>query len=847
VASRSWATAFAWIVGLVHLVFFIRYALLIPFLLVLIAILGRLDRSSPILGNVLLVDDKWQLFNLTWIALVAVALSFVQARVALLNAKLRFRDCPQWAVDRTTISAAWLVGWLVAWLFAGLCLPVVCGWATLHAQGKSAQLSFGEVVWGIAAGITFATLLMLFASVLAKLTQSKKGVVAELVPTDLLLRRWSGLTWPGGVDQKLARALANCPGYAEAIVDDNGSGTQSYRLRPGHDHLVNTVLLSLLGYLLVFWLVDEPDLAPFPALFYLVQVLIILGAIITGVSFFLDRYRLPVPIVLLVAWVLLGQISHNDHFFAMFEDKGATPPLKLVDLVGKWEGKKTLQLPLGKDKKRTLVVVSAAGGGIQAAAWTTKVLTGLHERYGVPFTRSVRLISAVSGGSVGTMFYLANYSELADAANQGAANDAIDRINKQAQASSLETSAWGLAFYDLFPALVPMRRYWPGPLHDRGSALEELWSRRMNRDPKDFTVRALAKDISNGLPVPIFNCTNGSTGARFLWSPINLIERTSGRFCDPEDLVGAYPEWDLSVVTAARLSATFSYVSPICRPINSDADYPLVPFADGGYADNEGILTVVQLLTTLLSHYGDGSTSPPFDRILIIRILPFATAEPLPRTRFDERDVELHSEIASTAWRRALIGPLDLLAHVRESSQSERGEFETVQFQAPSLAQVANWNEWIKELNPDNTGADKAKSYPKSFFDVYSKVHDLSQTLKTGHDDSKSRSAKNGAKRTHPPIQIASVKFVFPLAKSPTDRLLKHQKTAGEWDDYFTPMSWKLSPRQKEAIEYAWERIEQDDDATGSPFNDEIFVGDNGGDSSVLHLDDIFESVKANP
>ena len=54
-----------------------------------------------------------------------------------------------------------------------------------------------------------------------------------------------------------------------------------------------------------------------------------------------------------------------------------------------------------------LVVVTAAGGGIQAAAWTAQVLAGLDRIYGPDFTRSVGLVSGVSGGSVGTMYYMA--------------------------------------------------------------------------------------------------------------------------------------------------------------------------------------------------------------------------------------------------------------------------------------------------------------------------------------------------------------------------------------------------------------------------------------------------------
>jgi hypothetical protein len=54
--------------------------------------------------------------------------------------------------------------------------------------------------------------------------------------------------------------------------------------------------------------------------------------------------------------------------------------------------------------------VAAAGGGIQAAAWTARVLTGLEEicaekRPG-RFVQSLKLLSGVSGGSVGIMYFV---------------------------------------------------------------------------------------------------------------------------------------------------------------------------------------------------------------------------------------------------------------------------------------------------------------------------------------------------------------------------------------------------------------------------------------------------------
>ena len=183
-----------------------------------------------------------------------------------------------------------------------------------------------------------------------------------------------------------------------------------------------------------------------------------------------------------------------------------------------------------------------------------------------------------------------------------------------------------------------------------------------------------------------------------------------------------------------------------------------------------------------------------------------------------------------------------MLNHVRESSQSERGDFETVQFQAPSFADVLNWKEWTKELGKEKSTAG-AQNYPKFFVDTYSLVHDLSQALKTGQAAFPDRSLR----KSSPPIQIASVRFVFSLpesaALSRTHRLLK-DKRPGEWDDYFTPLSWKLSPRQIQAIDHAWDCLEGVE-GTASPFNHPIFIDDEN--KPEVTLDEIFRHDHKKP
>ena len=289
--------------------------------------------------------------------------------------------------------------------------------------------------------------------------------------------------------------------------------------------VVLNALSGAFGYTAVYFVVRPTDVSV-PVLFYVIMILIISGVLLTAASFCLDLYRLPVPIVLLTAGVLLSLASRNDHYFKM-QRRGATSPdpPTLYDVVRGWQPSEDttnlLALPRGKDGKRTLVVVAAAGGGIQATAWTAKVMTELHRRFGVPFTRSVRLTSGVSGGSVGLMYYLDRYPELVGAKSPEDNSAAIAAINDNARASSLEATAWGIAFYDLVPTILPVRQGVAGLAAQTAVLCSRISGppRLAHHDPSTYTVRRMLTIFEQtAAPIAIFNSTNGSTGTRFLWS-----------------------------------------------------------------------------------------------------------------------------------------------------------------------------------------------------------------------------------------------------------------------------------------------------------------------------------------
>ena len=109
--------------------------------------------------------------------------------------------------------------------------------------------------------------------------------------------------------------------------------------------------------------------------------------------------RMPV-LVVPVMLLLVSFVFPTDHFFST-RPRPLTPPstarrAEPADLVLHLDGCR-------------LTAVAASGGGIRAAGWTAQVLTGLHRE--VPdFTRSLRLISAVSGGSVGAMYFVGAFN-----------------------------------------------------------------------------------------------------------------------------------------------------------------------------------------------------------------------------------------------------------------------------------------------------------------------------------------------------------------------------------------------------------------------------------------------------
>ena len=415
----------------------------------------------------------------------------------------------------------------------------------------------------------------------------------------------------------------------------------------GHYVALWSFLLCFLVYLAIgigkfIYVGGQPKV---PTLADLLVFMMILCWGLSAITFILDRFRVPILLPFLIVAIATSNFSSTDHYFRTFPAKEAAdlPPAEVIR---------------GGKPGTPVIVAAASGGGIKAAAWTARVLTGLEEDTRVAFPAnprifgdSVRLISAVSGGSVGTMYFVSEYDSNGGGLPQNSAD--LDEAVKHAEVSSLDDIAWGLVYPDFLRAFLPVFKYL-----DRGLALQAALTRELpNRGGYLSSPLSEWREgvLKGWRPAVVFNATVVESGQRLLLGTTDLKQapgRTSlrdARFFP--QLTGR----DITLVTAARLSATFPYVSPAARP---DISGPQIHVVDGGYTDNYGMATLIAWLDEALSAPGN-----PAHRVLIIEIRASPPASEVPALHW-------------RGWPFQSYAPISAMLDVRDTGQLSRNEEE---------------------------------------------------------------------------------------------------------------------------------------------------------------------------
>ena len=411
---------------------------------------------------------------------------------------------------------------------------------------------------------------------------------------------------------------------------------------------------------------------------YCLVLITLLCWFLSGITFYADRFRVPSIILLLLILIF----SREDHTYLVqrHEDPAAVPPTPH-------------SIIQSRNGDPYIIFVAANGGGIQSAAWTAEVLTRIDEQCREIDPRAngcsnaIALISGVSGGSVGTMYFVDGYGPTSD-------RRAMNKIVRRSAAmSSLAYVGGGLVFNDALRN-VPVISWIFDYGMDRGKQLEQGWitnrhkaeceylsSNRPNCTAPDFAVPThLAQTMSqwgtdiasDRRPAVIYNATMVESGKRLLFS--------SARFENKPDDNADWTTFnqlfddssDVGVVEAVRLSASFPFVTPAAaRPGGEGPQNDHV--VDGGYFDNYGLMSVRDFVANSLSE-------DPFDKekkpkVIVIQIY----GDEVVRNTTGDPDPEKARELNQTrfgffSWYQQAFAPLNTMLNVRQTSQYTRNE-----------------------------------------------------------------------------------------------------------------------------------------------------------------------------
>lgn len=650
-----------------RLIQWLTYAYLIRFPLLMVAALAGIPYAAFFTGARSLLEN---LFDLSPPAVVLVTLT---ALLAAWGVMVTARLTLTYSGERFGVAQARIgpLDWRHILLFGLLAAPITAGvvYETIQLWDYTPTATNLLKIAALAPGIIIAFLLLWVADLAQRRINSpatNRKAPAMLMPSKRLLtgkiiRRLSE-SGPVIAPGWLARRMMNIPHFSgRGYIDYEADPQDRFPLLPGHGGAL-ALWLTFAAVYAALGVITSPWLTPLraPSLAGVLLLLTMLNWGLSGVAFFLDRYRVPVLISIMILMGLLSIAFPRADSFYFIYPKGAGAEVRPQNLLAPRRGAK-------------VILVAANGGGIQAAAWSARVLTGIEagcrvggDGSGRSFARSVRLISAVSGGSVGAMYFANAYGKYG--AKEGELPDSypLERIVVLAARSSLDGVAWGLVYPDFLRMLAPFLSEVPFIWKtDRGCALEREWQREVDLEAKLGEWR---RDTAMGKrPGVIFNATVVDDGHPLLFS---TVERDQGLGM-AKTFDGLYAGYDTPVTSAVRLSATFPYVTPAARAHRedksdrSDAEYHVV---DGGYYDNYGMASLVEWLDNELEKLEKSAVNVTELMVIRIHSMPIAIAPD-------------QSPQSGRGFFFQMGAPVVALDNVRGAGQLSRGkvEFELLQ------------------------------------------------------------------------------------------------------------------------------------------------------------------------
>lgn len=296
-------------------------------------------------------------------------------------------------------------------------------------------------------------------------------------------------------------------------------------------------------------------------------------------------------IVIILAWVLIATVVREVRYDGQV-------PVEIIqsDKVRqnvesnytKWISQK-IDNGLVDESKNTIYIIVSEGGGIRSAFWTAGILNKLDLLF-PNLIKKTYAFSGVSGGSVGEMFYCAlKKDEIVSGIKH------TSKWNNVLGQDYLANSLLGLM------SRVPVQQIMWKPFQylDIGLTLENDWHQKyyneINTNTLKQSINRLYEDSTQFLiPNIFFNSTHVESGKKAIISNLELGELFSNDI-DLIDTIGN----QISLKTAGLLSARFPGISPPALIQNRTGEN-WGKIVDGGYYDNSGLLTAIDIVRLIL-------------------------------------------------------------------------------------------------------------------------------------------------------------------------------------------------------------------------------------------------------
>lgn len=295
--------------------------------------------------------------------------------------------------------------------------------------------------------------------------------------------------------------------------------------------------------------------------------------------------------LLLFIWIIGCTYVNSDHPVRIANTNNIPTQLSIPTHFEKW----VIDLKAtNKNDTIPLLFIAAEGGALRTGAFTALLLSKLQDSF-PEFKQRVYAYSTVSGGGLGAHFFN-SINQLSPSLKKGE----NARVSRLFFASDFLSAVIGkLVFGEILQWLIPVYI----PLFDRAITLEKLWEKSwQSATNKELSYNVFAKSITqnqHNVPEPAYfiNTVESETGMPCIWS--NVILDSSFPFSEDRNLQKRFPV-QLRYSTAINLSTRFPIISPAGMFCYYKKEKKVRRhFVDGGYFDNSGQETLLQLLKSI--------------------------------------------------------------------------------------------------------------------------------------------------------------------------------------------------------------------------------------------------------